>query len=82
MLYHGWDESKLQKKANPKKGLSPEFLSRAMGWYIIGLVDVSEYIPATVLGMPLNVTKTLKELKLQAIANSVAIELMAVTLVR
>ena len=53
-----------------------------MGWYIIGLVDVSEYIPATVLGMPLNVTKTLKELKLQAIANSVAIELMTVTLVR
>ena len=47
LLYHGWDESKLQKWANPKTGLSPEFWSRSMGWYIMGLVDVLDYIPAT-----------------------------------
>ena len=47
LLYHGWDESRLQKWANPKTGLSPEFWSRAMGWYIMGLVDVLDYIPAT-----------------------------------
>ena len=46
LLYHGWDESRLQKWANPKTGLSPEFWSRAMGWYIMGLVDVLDYIPA------------------------------------
>lgn len=46
LLYHGWDESHLQKWANPKTGQSPEFWSRAMGWYIIGLVDVLDYIPA------------------------------------
>jgi unsaturated rhamnogalacturonyl hydrolase len=47
LLYHGWDESKLQKWANPKTGLSPEFWSRSMGWYIMGLVDVLDYIPVT-----------------------------------
>jgi unsaturated rhamnogalacturonyl hydrolase len=47
LLYHGWDESKLQKWANPVTGLSPEFWSRAMGWYMMALVDVLDYIPAT-----------------------------------
>jgi hypothetical protein len=37
---------------------------------------------ATVLDMPLNITKTLKELKLQTIANDVVIGLMSVTLIR
>jgi unsaturated rhamnogalacturonyl hydrolase len=46
LLYHGWDESRLQKWANPKTGLSPEFWSRAMGWYMMALVDVLDYIPA------------------------------------
>ena len=45
LLYHGWDESRIQKWANPKTGQSPEFWSRAMGWYIMGLVDVLDYIP-------------------------------------
>jgi unsaturated rhamnogalacturonyl hydrolase len=46
LLYHGWDESKLQKWANPKTGLSPEFWSRAMGWYMMALVDVLDHLPA------------------------------------
>ncbi|HEU5164917.1 MAG TPA: glycoside hydrolase family 88 protein [Chitinophagaceae bacterium] len=45
LLYHGWDESHFQKWANPKTGTSPEFWSRAMGWYIMGLVDVLDYLP-------------------------------------
>lgn len=45
LLYHGWDESKLQKWANPKTGLSPEFWSRAMGWYMMALVDVLDHLP-------------------------------------
>jgi unsaturated rhamnogalacturonyl hydrolase len=45
LLYHGWDESRQQKWANPKTGKSPEFWSRAMGWYIMGLVDVLDYFP-------------------------------------
>jgi unsaturated rhamnogalacturonyl hydrolase len=45
LLYHGWDESKLQKWANPQTGLSPEFWSRAMGWYMMALVDVLDHLP-------------------------------------
>jgi len=43
--YHGWDESKQQKWANPKTGCSPNFWGRAMGWYAMALVDVLDYIP-------------------------------------
>ena len=46
LLYHGWDESKQQQWANPKTGVSPEFWSRAMGWYMMALVDVLDYLPA------------------------------------
>jgi unsaturated rhamnogalacturonyl hydrolase len=45
LLYHGWDESRQQKWSNPQNGKSPEFWSRAMGWYIMGLVDVLDYLP-------------------------------------
>jgi unsaturated rhamnogalacturonyl hydrolase len=47
LLYHGWDESKLQRWANSKTGLSPEFWSRSMGWYMMALVDVLDFIPKT-----------------------------------
>ena len=47
LIYHGWDESHEQKWANPKTGTSPNFWSRAMGWYAMGLVDVLDYIPQT-----------------------------------
>jgi unsaturated rhamnogalacturonyl hydrolase len=43
--YHGWDESKTQKWANPETGCSPNFLGRAMGWYVVALVDVLDFIP-------------------------------------
>ncbi len=45
LLYHAWDESKKQPWANPATGTSPEFWSRAMGWYAMALVDVLDYIP-------------------------------------
>ncbi|MDX1940854.1 MAG: glycoside hydrolase family 88 protein [Saprospiraceae bacterium] len=45
LLYHGWDESKYQQWANKKDGKSPEFWSRAMGWYAMGIVDVLDYFP-------------------------------------
>jgi len=43
--YHGWDESKLQKWADPKTGCSPNYWGRAMGWYAMALVDVLDFIP-------------------------------------
>jgi len=43
--YHGWDESKRQKWADPVTGCSPNFWGRAMGWYAMALVDVLDYLP-------------------------------------
>jgi unsaturated rhamnogalacturonyl hydrolase len=40
LLYHGWDEKKLRDWANPVTGTSASFWSRAIGWYVMGLVDV------------------------------------------
>jgi unsaturated rhamnogalacturonyl hydrolase len=48
--YHGWDESKMQKWANPVTGCSPCFWGRAMGWYAMALVDVLDYIPRNHVG--------------------------------
>jgi unsaturated rhamnogalacturonyl hydrolase len=45
LLFHGWDESKAQKWANPETGASPNFWGRAMGWYAMALVDVLEQFP-------------------------------------
>ncbi len=44
LLYHGWDESKKQDWANNETGTSPNFWSRSMGWYMMALVDVLDYI--------------------------------------
>lgn len=45
LLYHAWDESKQQQWANPETGQSPNFWSRAMGWYVMAIVDVLDYLP-------------------------------------
>jgi unsaturated rhamnogalacturonyl hydrolase len=46
LLYHAWDESKMQRWADKETGLSKHFWSRAMGWYAMALVDALEYFPA------------------------------------
>ena len=43
LLYHGWDESKQQRWASKTTGDSPEFWGRAMGWYMMALVDTLDY---------------------------------------
>lgn len=45
LLYHAWDESKQMPWANKETGTSPNFWSRSMGWYAMGLVDVLDYFP-------------------------------------
>ncbi|MCL4264695.1 MAG: glycoside hydrolase family 88 protein [Anaerolineae bacterium] len=45
LLYHAWDESRQQPWADPVTGCSPHFWSRAMGWYLMALVDVLELFP-------------------------------------
>ncbi len=43
--YHGWDEKKRQKWANPDTGVSAEFWGRGMGWLAMAIVDVLDIIP-------------------------------------
>jgi unsaturated rhamnogalacturonyl hydrolase len=45
LLYHAWDESKEMPWANKETGNSPNFWSRALGWYVMALVDVLDYFP-------------------------------------
>jgi len=50
--YHGWDESREQKWANPQTGCSPNFWGRAEGWYAMALVDVLDFLPVDHSGRP------------------------------
>lgn len=45
LLYHGWDESRKMDWANKETGNSPNFWSRSLGWYVMALVDVLDYLP-------------------------------------
>ncbi len=46
LLYHGWTESVGEHPwANPDTGQSPHFWGRAMGWYMMALVDALEVLP-------------------------------------
>lgn len=46
LLYHGWDESRNQIWADPETGCSPNFWGRAMGWYLMAIVDVLDFLPS------------------------------------
>ena len=46
LYYHGWDESREQRWANPETGLSPNFWSRSIGWFMMALVDVLDFMPS------------------------------------
>ncbi len=45
LLYHGWDERREQRWADPVTGCSPHFWGRALGWYGMAMVDVLDYFP-------------------------------------
>jgi unsaturated rhamnogalacturonyl hydrolase len=42
LYYHGWDESRSERWSNPQTGCSPCFWGRAMGWFMMALVDCCE----------------------------------------
>ena len=46
LYFHGWDESKQQKWADPITGRSPNFWGRSVGWFMMALVDVLDIFPA------------------------------------
>lgn len=45
LLYHAWDEKKIQPWANKQTGLSPNFWGRSIGWYLMAIIDTIEIIP-------------------------------------
>ena len=45
LLHHGWDESKQERWADKKTGLSSQFWARGMGWHMMALVDTLAYYP-------------------------------------
>lgn len=45
LLYHAWDEKKIQPWCDPNTGLSPHFWGRSMGWFVMALIDSIEYFP-------------------------------------
>jgi len=42
LYYHGYDESREMYWADPVTGCSPNFWLRAMGWFMVAMVDVLE----------------------------------------
>src|SRR5262249_36662042 len=47
LYYHAWDSARRQPWANPETGLSQNFWGRAVGWYLMAIVDVLDYLPKT-----------------------------------
>ncbi|MBN1780564.1 glycoside hydrolase family 88 protein [bacterium] len=45
LLYHGWDESREQRWADPETGTSAHFWGRGLGWYAMAIVDVLDFLP-------------------------------------
>lgn len=45
LLYHAFDFAKNQPWANKNTGQSPNFWGRSMGWYMMALVDVLDFVP-------------------------------------
>ncbi|GAB6087670.1 glycoside hydrolase family 88/105 protein [Alkaliphilus crotonatoxidans] len=46
LYYHGYDESRKERWSHPETGLSRNFWGRAMGWFIMAMVDTLEIIYA------------------------------------
>ncbi|MDO4327726.1 MAG: glycoside hydrolase family 88 protein [Lachnospiraceae bacterium] len=47
LYYHGYDEKKELFWADPETGLSKNIWSRALGWYLMALIDCYEIMPQT-----------------------------------
>lgn len=45
LLYHAWDYYRQAPWADPETGLAPEFWGRALGWYVVAILDILEFVP-------------------------------------
>lgn len=46
LMYHAWDYAKAQPWADTATGVSKHFWGRAMGWYVMGVVETLDHFPA------------------------------------
>ncbi|HEU0301625.1 MAG TPA: glycoside hydrolase family 88 protein [Longimicrobium sp.] len=46
LMYHAWDYAKAQPWADSATGVSRHFWGRAMGWYMMGVVETLDHFPA------------------------------------
>ena len=60
---HAWDESKAMGWADPVTGQAPHVWGRAVGWYMMAMVDVLDFMPLEHPGRDslLNILKPLSE---------------------
>ena len=47
LFWHAWDEAHAQSWADPQTGFSPNFWSRAIGWYGMAIVDSLDFLPVS-----------------------------------
>lgn len=45
LLYHVWDDSKKIENCDPETGLIKYCWGRAIGWYVVAIAEMLEYIP-------------------------------------
>lgn len=45
LLYHAWDETRDMDWADKATGRSPHIWSRAIGWYVMAIVDILDFLP-------------------------------------
>ena len=45
LMYHAWDAARAQPWADSLTGLSKNFWGRAMGWYMVGVVETLDHFP-------------------------------------
>ncbi|WP_325048423.1 glycoside hydrolase family 88/105 protein [Paenibacillus sp. CAA11] len=45
LLFHAWDEQRVQPWCHPETGLSENFWGRSLGWFVMALADVLELLP-------------------------------------
>ena len=45
LMYHAWDAARAQPWADKQTGLSQNFWGRAMGWYVVGVVETLDHFP-------------------------------------
>lgn len=45
LYYHAWDEKKVQRWCDPATGLSHHFWGRSIGWWMMAVTDVLDFVP-------------------------------------